>query len=131
MAEGVKESMDEPKLITVQVRRGDKNESKLVAYEVPLEDGQSVLGVLQYIYEHVDPSIGFTCSCRIGLCSSCLMRVNGKVVQSCSTLANGDMIIEPYKEDALVRDLVAELPPISQANLNRNKNTNHFRDEEA
>ena len=72
--------MDNPKLISVQVRRGDKNESELVAYEVPVEDGQSVLGVLQYIYDHLDPSIGFTCSCRIGLCSSCLVRVNGKEV---------------------------------------------------
>ncbi|MCK4789382.1 MAG: 2Fe-2S iron-sulfur cluster binding domain-containing protein [Anaerolineales bacterium] len=122
--------MDKPKLITVQVRRGDKNESKLVAYEVPVEAGQSVLGVLQYIYDHLDSSIGFTCSCRIGLCSSCLMRVNGKVVQSCTTLANGDMVIEPYKEDALVRDLVTELPPISQASLNNPKNINPFKDEE-
>lgn len=122
--------MDNPKLISVQVRRGDKNESELVAYEVPLEDGQSVLGVLQYIYDHLDPSIGFTCSCRIGLCSSCLVRVNGKVVQSCTTLADGDMVIEPYKEDTLVRDLVTELPLISQASLSKPNILNHCRDEE-
>jgi succinate dehydrogenase/fumarate reductase-like Fe-S protein len=88
--------------------------NQLVSYEVPFKKGQSVLGVLQFIYEHLEPDLGFLSSCRIGLCTSCLVRVNGKVVRSCTTLAEGDMIIEPYKESLVLRDLIAELPHLSR-----------------
>jgi succinate dehydrogenase / fumarate reductase iron-sulfur subunit len=100
--------------ITVKVRRGTKDSNRLVSYEVPFEKGQSVLGVLQFIYEYLEPGLGFLSSCRIGLCTSCLVRVNGKVVRSCTTLAQEDMVIEPYKASLVVRDLIAELPQLSR-----------------
>jgi len=101
------------RVIKVRIRRGVKGERHWTAtYEVPVEPGQSVLGVLQYIYEHMDPTLAFSCSCRIGLCSACLVRVNGKVVRACTTLVEGDMLIEPYKTGAVVRDLVTDLPPL-------------------
>ena len=71
-----------------------------------------MLGVLRYIADHLDPTLGFSYSCRIGLCSSCLARVNGKVVLVCSTLVDGDIIVEPYKDALMVRDVVAELPAV-------------------
>lgn len=107
-------SQDKARVITVQVRRGAGDESQLAVYEVPVEPGQSVLGVLQYIYDHLDPTLAFSYSCRIGLCSACLMRVNGKVVRACTTLAEGDMLIEPYKDAAVIRDLVTQLPPLTK-----------------
>ncbi len=103
---------DKAQTATVRVRRGDATESRLVEYQVPLEHGQSVLGVLQYIAEHVDPTLTFTCSCRIGLCTACLVRLNGQVVRACTTLAERGMIIEPYKDSAVIRDLAADLPPL-------------------
>ena len=60
-------SQDKTRIITVQVRRGSGDENQLVAYKVPVEPGQSVLGVLQYIYDHLDPTLTFSCSCRMGL----------------------------------------------------------------
>ena len=107
-------SQDKARIITVQVRRGTDGENQLAAYEVPVEPGQSVLGVLQYIYDYLDPTLAFSCSCRIGLCSACLVRVNGKVVRACTTLAEGDMLIEPYSDDARIRDLVVQLPPLGK-----------------
>jgi succinate dehydrogenase/fumarate reductase-like Fe-S protein len=104
--------------ITVQVRRGTKEKNQLVSYEVPYESGQSVLGVLQFIREQLEPNLGFTSSCRIGLCTSCLVRVNGKVVRSCTTLVEGDMIVEPYKESLVIRDLIAELPQLTRESRN-------------
>jgi succinate dehydrogenase / fumarate reductase iron-sulfur subunit len=105
---------DKARVITVQVRRGDSDENRLAAYEVPVEAGQSVLGVLQYIYDRLDSTLAFSCSCRIGLCAACLVRVNGKVVRACTTLAEGDMLIEPYKDAAVIRDLVTQLPPLAK-----------------
>lgn len=107
-------SQDKPRVITARVRRGEGYENQLAAYEVPVEAGQNVLGVLQYIYDHLDPTLTFSCSCRIGLCSACLVRVNGKVVRACTTEAEGDMLIEPYNDAAVIRDLVVQLPPVSR-----------------
>ncbi len=100
-------------IITVRIRRGVDDQNHVAEYQVPVEPGESVLGVLQHIYDHVDSTLTFTCSCRIGLCSACLVRVNGKVVRACTTLADGDMLIEPYRDAARVRDLAAVLPSLA------------------
>ena len=113
---------DKERCITVQVQRGDQQSPQLVSYTMPVEDGQSVLGVLEYIYENIDPELGFLSSCRIGLCSSCLVRVNGKVVRACTTLAEDGMVIKPYKDSLLIRDLIAELPQLSYAKASSSKN---------
>lgn len=109
-------SKNELKIMTVQVRRGDKQQHEQVVYRVAVEPGESVQGILQYIYDNLDPSIGFAFSCRIGLCASCLVRVNGKVVRACTTLVEGDyLLIEPYKNEAVIRDLVTDFPAVSPA----------------
>ena len=104
---------NKPQVITVRIRRGSDGESQLAEYQVPVEAGESVLGALQYIYDHLDSTLAFTCSCRIGLCSACVVRVNGKVSKACTTLADGDMLIEPYKDAVRIRDLVADLPSLA------------------
>ncbi len=98
--------------LVVRVQRGRGDDHWLAEYEVPVKPGQSVLGVLQYIYDRLDSTLAFSCSCRIGLCSGCLVRVNGKVVKACTTLAEGDLLIEPYDQALCARDLVAELPSL-------------------
>lgn len=98
------------KRITVRVRRGAGQEDRIEEYRVAVAPGESVLGVLQRIYEELDPTLAFSCSCRLGLCAACLVRVNGKVTRACTTLVEGDMSIEPYSDAARIRDLVAELP---------------------
>jgi len=40
--------------------------------------------------------------------------MNGKVVRACTTLAEGDMLIEPHSDDARIRDLVVQLPPLTK-----------------
>jgi len=112
---------DKAHTITVQVQRGRKDFNQLVSYEVPIKAGQSVLGVLEFIYEQFEPDLGFLSSCRIGLCTSCLVRVNGKVVRACTTLAEDAMLIEPYKDSLLIKDLIAELPSLSRQQKNQSK----------
>lgn len=100
--------------INVKIRRGVQGEERYDTFNLPYDPGQSVLGVLQYITDHLDPTLGFNSSCRIGLCNSCLVKVNGKVVRSCTTLSTEDMLIEPYKDSAMVRDVIAELAPLTR-----------------
>lgn len=104
---------NDPQVITVRIRRGSGRESWIAEYQVPVAAGESVLGALQYIYDHLDPTLAFACSCRIGLCSACLVRINGTVAKACTTLADGDVFVEPYKDAARIRDLAAELPSLA------------------
>ena len=105
-------SQSNAQVIHVRVRRGADSQTFISEYQVPIEAGESVLNVLHRIYDDLDPTLAYQCSCRIGLCDACLVRVNGKVVRACATPADGDMLIEPYKDSARIRDLVAELPSL-------------------
>lgn len=60
--------------------------------------GMSVLDVLKYIYEHLDPGLAFRYSCRTEPCVVCSIRVNGKGVLSCCKVAEKVMRIEPPGE---------------------------------
>ena len=99
----------EPANITVQIWRGTPEQNWIDAYSIPYEQGRSILGGLKYIHEHLDPTLAFSSSCRIGLCASCVMRVNGKVVRACTTLLRDDVQIEPFRPECAVRDLVVGL----------------------
>ncbi len=101
--------MDKLQTVKVRIRRGIAEKGWYEDYQVPYEEGQSVFGALQYIYDKLDPTLAFAGSCRIGLCTGCLVRVNGKVVHACTTLIKNDIVIEPYKQSCTVRDLVVAL----------------------
>ena len=74
-------------------------------YEVPFIEDLSVLNVLEYIYENLDPSLGFYSSCRRGVCGRCNIRVNGKACLACGTKVTGNLKLEPIKKDKVIRDL--------------------------
>lgn len=98
--------MESVSTVKVKVQRGTSENNWYQEYQVPAVQGQSVYGMLEYIYDHLDSSLAFSASCRIGLCSDCLVRVNGKVVRACTTIPQGDILIEPYKHTCVSRDLV-------------------------
>ncbi len=87
----------------------DKSLSHYDSYTVPFEKGQSILGILKYIYETYDPGLAFYSSCRTGKCTGCHIRVNGKPRLACTTVADGnDLLLEPMKGYPVVRDLVVD-----------------------
>lgn len=100
------------KTFSVSIYRTDPQDSSRFWYDsfkVPFEGGQSVLGVLRYIYETYDPSLAFYGSCRIGKCTGCHVRVNGKTRLACTTMADGsDLRVEPLPGYPIVRDLVVD-----------------------
>ena len=78
-------------------------------YKVPFEEGRSVLGVLKYIYENQDSSLAFYNSCRIGKCTGCHVKVNGKTRLACTTVVEEeDLLLEPMPGYRVVRDLVVD-----------------------
>src|SRR5215216_706707 len=68
-------------------------------YEVPFRPDWVVLDALNYIKDHLDGTLSYRWSCRMGICGSCGMMVNGEPKLSCATflsdLAPGPVRIEP------------------------------------
>lgn len=77
-------------------------------FEVPVGRGYSVLNALNYIYEKLDRTLGHYYSCRIGRCTGCDAVINGQVKYTCSTIADGDLTIEPLPDYVLIKDLVVD-----------------------
>ena len=84
-------------------------------YEVPLRQDWVVLDALNYLKDKVDGSLTYRWSCRMGICGSCGVMVNGEPKLGCATFlsdyaGNGNKIrVEPLRYFAVVRDLVTEL----------------------
>lgn len=77
-------------------------------YEVPITNGMSIYNVLQYINENYDGGLSHYCSCRLGVCKGCMVRVNGKPMLACSELAEKDMTLEPVNKRKVIKDLLVD-----------------------
>jgi len=98
----------------LRVRRGRAGEAaRYDFYEVPFEEGASVLDALVWIRGHVDCSLAFRYSCiNANACKECMVLVDGKVDYACTArLADGEMTVEPLANKALIRDLVTDIVP--------------------
>jgi len=82
-------------------------------YEVPLRGDWMVLDALNYIKDKLDGSLTYRWSCRMGICGSCGMVVNGYERLTCETLlaqfAPGPVRIEPLRHFPIARDLVIDM----------------------
>ena len=80
------------------------------SYEVPFHKEWVVLDALNYIKDKVDGSLTYRWSCRMGICGSCGMMVDGEPKLACATFLEGDKIrVEPLRYFPVIRDLVTEL----------------------
>lgn len=101
----------EPTTVSVVVKRFDPSldeEPHLQTYRVPVEKGATVLSVLRYIYETLDHSLAYYCSCRIGKCGGCRLRVDGRTKLACTALVRGDLTLEPRARFEVIKDLVVD-----------------------
>jgi succinate dehydrogenase iron-sulfur subunit len=91
----------------------DRDERPRVqTYEVPVQPDWKVLDALNYIKDQLDPTLSHRWSCRMAVCGSCGMNVNGEPKLTCKTpLAGyGDRVeVAPLANFPIVRDLVIEM----------------------
>ena len=82
-------------------------------YEVPFEQGQTVLDGLRWVRVHRDPSLAIRFSCiNANACKECMIQADGKTVYACTTrMTEAEMTLEPLRNKPLVKDLVTELAP--------------------
>jgi succinate dehydrogenase / fumarate reductase iron-sulfur subunit len=82
-------------------------------YTVPVLEGMTVLDGLHYIKENLDPSLAWRYSCRMGVCGSCGMLLNGHPTLACNTqilhIADTDLTVGPLPNFRIIRDLVPDL----------------------
>jgi fumarate reductase iron-sulfur subunit len=101
------------KTLAVSVWRG-KEEGGFVSYEVPRRDNQTVLDVITHIQRNVDHTLAYRFACRVGMCGSCAMTVNGKARWTCRThvsqvAENGKLELAPLANLPVVKDLVTDM----------------------
>jgi fumarate reductase iron-sulfur subunit len=85
---------------------------KTQTYRIPVQPDWKVLDALNFIKDEVDGTLSHRWSCRMAVCGSCGMTVNGEPKLTCKTaLAEyGDTVeVEPLSNFPVIRDLVVEL----------------------
>jgi fumarate reductase iron-sulfur subunit len=83
-------------------------------FDVPRQPSQTVLDVVTYIQRALDPTLAYRYACRVGMCGSCAMTVNGVPRWTCRThidkvVRNDRLEIGPLKNLPLIRDLVTDM----------------------
>lgn len=97
--------------IVARVLRFDPSkdtEPKYRTYHVPYEKGMTVLDVLRFINENVEP-IAFRYECRFQSCGSCGLVVNGRPVLACKQPAHDKLEVGPLPLFPVIRDLVVNI----------------------
>ena len=99
--------------IQVSVWRGNE-EGRFEAFEVPRQPSQTVLDVVTYIQRNIDPTLSYRFACRVGMCGSCAMTVNGKPRWTCRThvdkvAGDGTLEISPLRNLKVVKDLACDM----------------------
>jgi fumarate reductase iron-sulfur subunit len=106
---------DESSRLKVDIWRGAAS-GHFVRYEVPRGANQTVLDVVSWVQRRLDPSLAYRFACRVGVCGSCAMTVNGRPRWTCRThvdrVARSDRLkIAPLRNLPILRDLVADMAP--------------------
>jgi succinate dehydrogenase/fumarate reductase-like Fe-S protein len=100
----------EQKRITIRIKRSPGAAGGVKdCFEVPLEEGMSVLNVLEHISKKLDSSLAYYGSCKIGKCMGCSLKINGERGLACTTLVDGDLGLEPDDRYPVIRDLVVDM----------------------
>jgi fumarate reductase iron-sulfur subunit len=103
-------------MITLEVMRyrpEQETEPTWQNYEVPFHEDWVVLDALNYIKDRLDGSLSYRWSCRMGVCGSCGMMVNGEPQLTCATFLShylpGPIRVEPLRYFPIMRDLVIDM----------------------
>ena len=104
------------KKVVLQVTRyrpEQEAEPTIQEYAVPFTDDWVLLDALNYIKDNMDGSLSYRWSCRMGICGSCGMMVNGEPKLTCaafvSEYAPGPVRIEPLRYFPIIRDLTTDM----------------------
>jgi fumarate reductase iron-sulfur subunit len=102
------------KNITIKIWRGGA-QGAFQDFEVPRHESQTVLDVVTYVQRALDPTLAYRYACRVGMCGSCAMTVNGRARWTCRTHVDlvlreqEEPTIAPLRNLPVIRDLVTDM----------------------
>ena len=85
-------------------------------FDVPAYESQTVLDVVSWVQQNADPTLSYRFACRVGMCGSCAMMVNGVPRWTCRTHVskvekNGALSIGPLRNLPVIKDLAVDMDP--------------------
>ena len=100
-------------MLAVSIWRGG-DEGEFVAYDVPRRENQTVLDVVTYIQRRLDSGLSYRFACRVGMCGSCAMTVNGRARWTCRThvsgvTEDGRLEIAPLRNLPIIKDVAVDM----------------------
>ena len=110
-------SSEVEKTVEFKIHRFDPQRKRLYisTYNVPVRKGTTLLDALMYIKDNLDETLAFRHSCRMGVCGSCGILVNGKPMLACYTqvlhLESDCLVVEPLQNMPVIKDLVVDIQP--------------------
>ena len=99
----------------VELARSDASTQRRFTVEVA--EPAVVLDLLLAV-QRIDPSVGFRYSCRVAMCGTCAIRVDGRPTLACQTripTGGGRVLLEPLAGLPVVRDLIVDTGPFWKA----------------
>ncbi|MEM8838313.1 MAG: succinate dehydrogenase/fumarate reductase iron-sulfur subunit [Pseudomonadota bacterium] len=105
---------EDQRTLSVSVWRGTGETGRLENYDVPSRENQTILDVVTYIQQEIDPTLTYRFSCRVGMCGSCAMMVNGEPRWTCRThimkvAKQGRIEIAPLRNLPVIKDLATDM----------------------
>nr|WP_255561484.1 2Fe-2S iron-sulfur cluster-binding protein [Pseudohoeflea sp. DP4N28-3] len=102
--------------LEVTVWRGREAAGSYQRFSVPRQESQTVLDVIAWIQQNADPTLSYRYACRVGMCGSCAMTVNGKPRWTCRThvskVVKGDRLeVGPLRNLPVIKDLAVDMDP--------------------
>jgi succinate dehydrogenase iron-sulfur subunit len=99
--------------IEVSLWRGGKD-GRYQVFSVPQRANQTVLDVVTWVQRNADPTLAYRFACRVGMCGSCAMTVNGRPRWTCRThtakvIENGRLEIGPLANLPVIKDLACDM----------------------
>lgn len=108
--------MAEQQIIQMEILRyrpESDHEPVWQSFDVPFDPATSVLEGLNYIKDHLDGSLSYRWSCRMAVCGSCGMQINGEPHLACKTFLREfyphKVRVEALANFPIERDLVVEM----------------------
>ena len=106
--------MQQSRSLRVEVWRGDASGGAFAEFDVPQQPSQTVLDVVTWIQRHADTSLSYRFACRVGMCGSCAMMVNGIPRWTCRTHVNkvasdNRLRLEPLRNLPVIKDLACDM----------------------
>jgi fumarate reductase iron-sulfur subunit len=104
---------DRIKLQVARYRPEQESEVTFDEFEVPCPKDWVVLDGLNHVKDQIDGTLAYRWSCRMGICGSCGMTVNGEPKLTCATFlheyAPGPIRVEPLRNFPIIRDLIVDI----------------------